>query len=228
MGVIDTKKALVVGIIVLFIGISITPINASNIFNQLNNYELKNNNNIKKINDEIENNPTYFKHYEVNKNIRKKLNPEEKIFYENEITSESEFKKKNYQNPMNTRSIIYVPDDYPTIQNAIDNANHGDTIVVRDGTYIENIIVDKTLVILSENGYSSCTIKQADSNKNIITLMDDYITIKGFKIFGTIDKSAINIGGTNYSTITGNYFIDFLYGIKGSNTVLCNTVVGNQ
>ena len=35
--------------------------------------------------------------------------------------------------------IIYVPDDYKTIQKAIDNASDGDTIIVRDGIYKENI-----------------------------------------------------------------------------------------
>ncbi|MHC4943461.1 MAG: right-handed parallel beta-helix repeat-containing protein, partial [Planctomycetota bacterium] len=34
---------------------------------------------------------------------------------------------------------IYVPDDYPTIQQAIDAAVNGDTIIVRPGTYVENI-----------------------------------------------------------------------------------------
>ena len=49
-------------------------------------------------------------------------------------------------------TVIYVPDDYPTIQAAIDNASDGDTIIVRDGTYTENIDVDKRLTIRSENG----------------------------------------------------------------------------
>ena len=43
-----------------------------------------------------------------------------------------------------SRTII-VPDDFPTIQAAINNANAGDTIFVRNGTYEGEI--DKTLVI---------------------------------------------------------------------------------
>jgi len=34
---------------------------------------------------------------------------------------------------------VYVPDDYPTIQVAVDAAGFGDTIIVRDGTYTENV-----------------------------------------------------------------------------------------
>lgn len=36
-------------------------------------------------------------------------------------------------------ATIYVPDDYPTIQAAVNAASPGDTIIVRDGTYYENV-----------------------------------------------------------------------------------------
>jgi len=36
---------------------------------------------------------------------------------------------------------IYVPEDYAKIQWAVDNASAGDTIIVRDGTYTENVDV---------------------------------------------------------------------------------------
>ena len=32
-----------------------------------------------------------------------------------------------------------MPDDYAKIQWAVDNASVGDTIIVRDGTYTENV-----------------------------------------------------------------------------------------
>ena len=47
---------------------------------------------------------------------------------------------------------IYVPDNYAKIQWAVDNASAGDTIIVRDGTYYENVIIGKQLTIKSENG----------------------------------------------------------------------------
>jgi len=54
----------------------------------------------------------------------------------------------------------YVPNDYPTVQAAVDAASPGDTIIVRDGTYTENIDVNKDhLTIQSENGTDS-TISQ--------------------------------------------------------------------
>ena len=46
-------------------------------------------------------------------------------------------------------NTLYVggsnPGNYSTIQNAIDAANPGNTIYVYSGTYIENILIDKTL-----------------------------------------------------------------------------------
>jgi len=44
---------------------------------------------------------------------------------------------------------VYVPDNYPTIQTAIDSVADGDTIIVRDGTY-SNVILNKSIVLASE------------------------------------------------------------------------------
>ena len=48
-------------------------------------------------------------------------------------------------------NTIIVPDDYPTIQKAINNSNDGDTIFVRAGTYFENLIVDKSIIMTGDN-----------------------------------------------------------------------------
>ncbi len=48
-------------------------------------------------------------------------------------------------------ATITVPDDYPTIQAAIDAASAGDTIVVRSGTFHEDLSLDKALTLTAEN-----------------------------------------------------------------------------
>ncbi|GEM_PF-4002768 len=44
-------------------------------------------------------------------------------------------------------SVIYVPDNYSTIQEAINAAEEGDTIIVREGVYHENLVIDKPLTL---------------------------------------------------------------------------------
>src|SRR3990172_9463864 len=46
---------------------------------------------------------------------------------------------------------IVVPDDYPTIESAIINANDGDTIFVKKGTYVENPVVNKSVSLIGED-----------------------------------------------------------------------------
>ena len=55
---------------------------------------------------------------------------------------------------------IWVPDDQPAIQTALDVASAGDTVWVRDGTYLENIVwpaVDG-ITLQSESGPNNCII----------------------------------------------------------------------
>jgi len=61
-------------------------------------------------------------------------------------------------------ATIHVPDDFPTIQAAIDAAAEGDTVLVAPGTYEENIdfigkniTVKSTVFRVSLNGTMSST-----------------------------------------------------------------------
>lgn len=73
---------------------------------------------------------------------------------------------------------IVVPDDYLTIQEAINSANVGDTIFVRSGTYYEHVIVNKTLSLIGEN--KETTIINGDCNGTVIIVRADNIIITGF------------------------------------------------
>ena len=50
-------------------------------------------------------------------------------------------------------AIFYVPDDFGMIQEAVDQALDNDTVIVRPGTYFENIdFLGKAIVVRSEKG----------------------------------------------------------------------------
>jgi len=60
-------------------------------------------------------------------------------------------------------TTIYVPDDYSTIQDAIDGSQDGDTIIVRAGTYRENIdYYGKAITLTSEDGPAVTVIDGSD------------------------------------------------------------------
>jgi len=119
----------------------------------------------------------------------------------------------------NNRSIINVPGDYPTIQSAIDHASPGDEIQVSDGTYIENIIVDKPVWIHSICGYENCTISINNSDYPAIKIISDNVTISGFKIYKHAGKYGILLDSCRDCMIDNNYLSQFTYQIYINNCI---------
>jgi parallel beta-helix repeat protein len=83
--------------------------------------------------------------------------------------------------------LIIVPDNYQTIQQAIDNASYGDTIFVKMGIYHENIVIDKSesnpeksLNLVGEN--RNTTIIEGYRNDAVIRILSDNINILEFTI----------------------------------------------
>ncbi|MBN2602898.1 MAG: peptidylprolyl isomerase [Candidatus Thermoplasmatota archaeon] len=66
------------------------------------------------------------------------------------------------------------------IQDAIDNATYADTIFVYNGTYYENVVINKALNLIGENKAS--TIIDGRKLNNSITLVSEGITVSGFSI----------------------------------------------
>ena len=130
--------------------------------------------------------------------------------------------------------VIFVPDDYKKIQWAVDNASAGDTIIVRDGIYYENVVVDKALTIRSENGSDNCIVDGGGSG-DVITLNANGITIEGLTVRNSSSswpyaagiKVFSNANKIAYNCITSNLY----YGIYldySSNNIIVNNIVSNN
>jgi len=132
-------------------------------------------------------------------------------------------------------AIIYVPDDYPTIQGAVNASSPGDTIIVGDGNYTENIAVTVDhLTIKSQNGAGSTVVAAADPYTDIFDVRVEHVSISGFTVTGATGKyqAGIYLTGDGYCDIHDNTVLDNYYGIlveySYNNTLTNNTAKGNS
>lgn len=131
--------------------------------------------------------------------------------------------------------IIFVPDDYPTIQAAVNAANPADTIIVRAGTYSENLKVNKNyLTIESESGAQITIVQAAKPDVPVFLVSADYVSINGFMIKGAGITTGIGIGlyPSNYCNISNNHILNNGDGIHSWNsshiTLISNKIEFNS
>lgn len=97
-----------------------------------------------------------------------------------------------------------VGGDYKRIQDAIDNARAGDTIIVYTGTYFENVKVNKKLTL---RGIGNPVV-DAGGSGNAITLTANGIILEGFTATGSggywdSPEAGIKVSSSN-NTLKGN------------------------
>ncbi len=99
---------------------------------------------------------------------------------------------------------IIVPDDYPTIQDAIDNASLDDCIFVKIGTYRETItIVINNLTLQGED--KNHTVIEGTGYSDIISIINvNFTKITGFTISGSVGWSGITLTNSSLNEIGNN------------------------
>ena len=132
---------------------------------------------------------------------------------------------------------IWVPDNYSTIQAAVNASSPGDTIIVRNGTYNENVVVGKRLTIQSEKGAANCIVSASNPHAAVFYVTADYVNITGFTVRGATGEAGIRVGidfGGHASgcTIFSNNIINNYYGIQlnplsNNATITSNTISNN-
>ncbi len=111
-------------------------------------------------------------------------------------------KSKSYNGISVKNRLCRIPQDFDTIQRAIDVSDKGDVIVVSSGTYEEELEIDcEDIKILGPNsgvpGYSDLRNEEAKIDGFIkVTAEANMVTIDGFKILG---KSCLHGDGVRFA-----------------------------
>ncbi len=97
--------------------------------------------------------------------------------------------------------------DFMSIQEAVNNSVTGDIIIVRPGTYTENVLVNVPgLTIRSEPNNGDAQVKPLNESESTFLITANTITISGLNITGAsqdFDKSAISLY-SDMNNVTGN------------------------
>ena len=116
---------------------------------------------------------------------------------------------------LNNGKILYVggsgPNNYTSIQDAINDAKDGDTVFVYNGTYHENIVINKSINLIGEN--KETTIIDGGGNKIGIYISGKWVNVSGFKVINCradfhYEGAGIFLTYSFYSCISNNIIVD--------------------
>jgi len=110
-------------------------------------------------------------------------------------------------------SVIYVPEGFSKIQDAINSASSGATIIIANGTYNESLIISKSLTLIGQ-GRDVTTIN-GNGTQYTVSITADNVTIEGL----TVTNTAVQ-------AYTGAVHADQCSGLIINNTTIANTYTG--
>ncbi|MEM0492794.1 MAG: C25 family cysteine peptidase [Candidatus Thermoplasmatota archaeon] len=117
-------------------------------------------------------------------------------------------------------------DHFNKIQDGLSKAQSGDVIMVYDGTYKENIIIDKSVDLIGED--RNMTIIDGGGDGNVVSITADQVYISGFTIRNS-GRNAYDAGIlmiSNNISIIDNVFIYNSKGVLASGVSHC-TIMSN-
>ena len=128
---------------------------------------------------------------------------------------------------------LTVPDSYPTIQSAINHANAGDTVFVKQGLYNETLVIDKAISLIGENE-NSTIINAQKAHAQVILIESSNVVVANFtlgnsgftspKNSGWEQKNGEGDGLRIYRSPTGTY--PYTYPYPQNITITNNTIIG--
>ena len=112
-------------------------------------------------------------------------------------------------------NILYVggsgPGNYTSIQAAINDASDGDTIFVYNGTYYENIIINKSINLVGED--RNGTIIDGGDNGDVVYIIEDEVSVESFGIRNSSGYTGVKIYNANNSKISNCNISNNYYGV---------------
>jgi len=124
-------------------------------------------------------------------------------------------------------NTIWVPDNYTTIQEAINAAEEGKTILVRAGTYYEHLKIDKSLILVGEN--RGTTVIDGTGTGIVVYVIANNITLNNFTIQNGQLGIWLRYSGNN--VLTGNTVSNNSYGLHlwgSDDNILTNNTISNN
>ncbi len=116
-------------------------------------------------------------------------------------------------------TTINVPDDFPTIQEAVNAAASGDCIVVRPGTYEENIDINlKSISLISEQG-PQITFIRGNRSRSVLKITGQVYSPV------VIDGFTITDGYAKWDS--GNYYGGGIYCFESLPIIVNNRIIYN-
>ncbi len=125
-------------------------------------------------------------------------------------------------------ATITVPDDYSTIQEAINAANPGDTVLARSNTYYQNVVANKTLILIGEA--AETTLIDGNGTGQVVEIAASNVTISGFTVQNG-DSGISAIGNIHGHNISNNIIANNTRGIhlvSSSNNIISQNIITNN
>jgi parallel beta-helix repeat protein len=123
--------------------------------------------------------------------------------------------------------------NYTTIQEGIDATNPGDTVFVKNGTYFENVVVNKTINLTGED--KDTTIIDSGGWEIVVLISADWVNVSGFTVTnsgGFWGDMGMKLSNVQNCRIVNNNVSNNRHGIflssSSSNTITNNTASSNS